>query len=86
MGILLQGSLGTILWTSTTAAIGVCALAVCAGGWLKRKATNFERILAGSAGLLLMYPAAAADVAGLAGFGLMIALHLSIRKDEARSA
>src|SRR4030095_3796078 len=45
MGILLKGSPATILWTSTTAAIGVCALAVCAGGWLKREATTFERIL-----------------------------------------
>src|SRR3989441_6178044 len=34
MGILLQGPIGTILWTSITAAIGVCALAVGAGRWL----------------------------------------------------
>ena len=76
MGILLQGPIGDIAWTSTTAAIGVCALAVGAGGWLRRRTTALERGLAAAAGLLLMFPAAATDVAGLAGFALMIALHL----------
>lgn len=76
-GILLQGSTGTIVWTSVTAAIGVAALAVGAGGWLRREATLAERLLAVSAGLLMMYPAAATDIAGLACFALMIALHFS---------
>ena len=75
MGILLQGPIGTILWTSITAAIGVCALAVGAGGWLRRQATLLERLLAVAAGLLLMYPAARTDLAGLAGLALVLALH-----------
>jgi TRAP-type uncharacterized transport system fused permease subunit len=75
MGILLQGPTGTILWTSITAAIGVCALAVGAGGWLRRQATLPERLLAVVAGLLLMYPATTSDFAGLAGFALVIAFH-----------
>ena len=70
MGILLQGPIGTILWTSITAAIGVCALAVGAGGWLRRQATLPERLLAVAAGLLLMYPATTSDFAGLACFAL----------------
>jgi TRAP transporter 4TM/12TM fusion protein len=75
MGILLQGPAGTILWTSLTAAIGVCALAVSAGGWLRRQTNVFERLLAAAAGVLLMYPAATTDFAGLACFGLTIAFH-----------
>jgi TRAP-type uncharacterized transport system fused permease subunit len=76
MGILLQGSLGAIVWTSTTAAVGVCALAVGAAGWLLRPTTRLERILAIAAGLLLMYPAGMTDAAGLALFAAMILLHV----------
>ena len=90
MGILLQGPIGQIAWTSMTAAIGVCALAVGAGGWLRRQATLLERLLAVAAGLLMMYPATTTDFAGLAGFALMIALHFwrtrgSALEPEARS-
>jgi TRAP transporter 4TM/12TM fusion protein len=76
VGILLQGPTGTVLWTSMTAALGVCALAMGAGGWLRRQATTLERVLAATAGLLLMYPAATTDVAGVACLGLACALHL----------
>jgi TRAP-type uncharacterized transport system fused permease subunit len=75
MGILLQGPVGAILWTSITAAFGVCALAVGAGGWLRRQASLPERLIAVAAGLLLMYPATTTDFAGLACFALVIALH-----------
>ena len=76
LGILLQASPATILWTSTSAAIGVCALAVGAGGWILRKATMLERVLAAGGGVLMMYPATSTDVAGLACFALSIAMHL----------
>ena len=75
MGILLQGPIDEIAWTVTTAAVGVCALAIGAGGWLLRETTVFERLLAATAGLLLMYPAVAVDAAGLTCFALMVALH-----------
>lgn len=81
MGILLQGPIGAILWTSTTAAIGVCALAIGAGGWLRHHATLFERLLAVAAGLLLMYPAALSDLAGTGVFAVMSALHLWRTRD-----
>jgi TRAP transporter 4TM/12TM fusion protein len=74
-GILLQGAPGAILWTSFTAAIGVCALAVAAGGWLRRETTLAERVLAAAAGLLMMYPATVTDFAGLGCVGVMTALH-----------
>jgi TRAP-type uncharacterized transport system fused permease subunit len=76
MGILLQGSLIMILWTSATAAVGVCALAVGAAGWFLTRTTGLERILAIAAGLLLMYPAGITDLAGLGLFAAMVALHL----------
>ena len=75
MGILLQGPIGQILWTSLTAAIGVGALAIGAGGWLRRRATFLERLLASAAGLLMMYPATTTDFIGLGGFAVVIALH-----------
>jgi TRAP-type uncharacterized transport system fused permease subunit len=74
-GILLQGSTSAILWTSATAALGVCGLAIGAGGWLRGRATPVERSIATAAGLLLMYPAAGTDAAGLAGVALVIVLH-----------
>ena len=80
LGILLQAPVATILWTSMTAAIGVAALAVAAGGWIRREANVLERGLAALGGLLLMYPATVSDVAGLGAFALSIALHLLRRK------
>jgi TRAP transporter 4TM/12TM fusion protein len=75
LGILLQGPIGEMLWTSLTAAIGVCALAFGAGGWLRRQASPLERLLAVAAGLLMMYPATTTDFAGLGCFAAAIGLH-----------
>jgi TRAP-type uncharacterized transport system fused permease subunit len=72
MGILLQGSPAMIAWTSTTAAVGVAALAVGAAGWLRGRATPAERALAVISGLLLMYPSTVTDVAGLTGAGVLL--------------
>jgi TRAP transporter 4TM/12TM fusion protein len=75
MGLLLQAPPRTILLTSLTAAVGVGSVALGAGGWLRQRATALERLIAVSAGLLLLYPGAAADIAGLAGVTLAGALH-----------
>jgi TRAP transporter 4TM/12TM fusion protein len=76
MGVLLEGALSSIVWTSLTAAAGVAALALGAGGWIRRRATAAERVLAVSGGLLLMLPYTAADGAGAV---LLIAAALSQR-------
>jgi len=76
MGLLLRAPLQTVLWSSLTAALGVAALAFGAGGWLKQKANVLERVLAISAGFLLIYPKAVFDAAGIAVFGLSVVLHL----------
>ena len=75
MGVLLQAPPATVAVTSLSAALGVAALAVGAGGWLRQRATAAERLAAIVAGLLLMYPAFAADLAGVALFGAVGAAH-----------
>jgi TRAP-type uncharacterized transport system fused permease subunit len=77
MGLLLRAPIAEVLRASFSAALGVGALAMCCGGWLRRAATPAERAAAGVAGLLLVYPGAAADVSGLVLFVLAAALHLA---------
>jgi TRAP transporter 4TM/12TM fusion protein len=76
LGLLLKGSVGTIVWSSLTAALGVGALAFGAGGWLKHRASLPERVLAVVAGLLLIYPNRFSDIAGVVTLGLAVALNL----------
>jgi len=76
MGLLMKAPLGTILWTSLTAALGVAAMAFGAGGWLRQKANVLERSLAIVAGLLLIYPGSAVDLVGFILLALASALHL----------
>ena len=66
-----------VVRASFSAALGVGALAVGLGGWLRRAATPAERTGAGVAGLLLVYPSAAADIAGLIIFLLVSVLHVA---------
>jgi TRAP transporter 4TM/12TM fusion protein len=76
MGVLLQAPMRSILSTSLTAGVGVAALAFGAGGWLTHRASVFERVLAISGALLLMYPSVATDIAGLVAFAAAIGIHL----------
>jgi len=77
MGLLLRAPISDVLRASLSAALGVGALAVCFGGWLRRAATPAERAATGVAGLLLVYPSAACEVSGLVLFALAAALHLA---------
>ena len=81
MGLLMKAPLATILWTSLTAASGVAALAFGAGGWLKRRATVLERVLA-VGGLLLIYPRPIFDVAGIGLLVLAVVMHVGDRKTK----
>ena len=76
LGVLLQAPLADIVRTITTAAIGILALAMGLGGWLRQTATMVERTLAVAGGLLLFYATTITDVAGAALFVAAIALHL----------
>ena len=62
---------------------GVCALAI-GRRMAPHHATPVERVLGVAAGLLLMYPARTTDVAGLASFALLIALHVWRTQDKSR--
>jgi TRAP transporter 4TM/12TM fusion protein len=79
MGLLLRGPADVVVRVTLTAALGVGALAVCLGGWLRRAANPGERAAAGVAGLLLVHPSAASDAAGLTLFALVAALHWRAR-------
>ena len=56
LGVLLQARASAVAVTSLTAAIGVVALALAAGGWITERANAGERASAALAGLLLLYP------------------------------
>jgi TRAP transporter 4TM/12TM fusion protein len=76
MGVLLQSSVTDVVTTSATAAFGVGALAIGAGGWLKTRANIAERLASTCAGLLLLYPSARLDVVGFAILAVVVVAHV----------
>ena len=58
-----------------TAAIGVVALALAAGGWITGRANAGERASAALAGLLLLYPGSRIDLLGIGVLAVTIAVH-----------
>ena len=83
VGVLLQGPVTDVIRTVGTAAIGVSALAMGLGGWLRRAATMPERALAVGGGLLLFYATTMTDIMGLALFAVAIGLHLVRTREPA---
>lgn len=77
VGLLLKtppsGSWVETIWIAVTACVGIAALAAGAQNWLMRKLSLPERLTLIGSGLLLIYPAPAADLIGLAGCGIVIA-------------
>jgi TRAP transporter 4TM/12TM fusion protein len=86
MGLLLQAPLSEVLTSTITAVVGILALGVGLGGWLRTTANTVERILATAAGLLLFYAGTVSDAAGLVVFGIAIALHLGRSKAQMAAA
>ena len=76
LGVLLQAPWDDVLRTVGTAVIGVSALAMGLGGWLIRRASSIERVLATTGGLLLFFAATVTDLIGLGLFGGAVAHHL----------
>lgn len=76
MGMLLRGSFVDVAWTSVTAGMGVVALAMGFGGWIRRAASAPERMLAIIGGALLFYPTAMADAVGIAFTFLAVTFHV----------
>ncbi len=77
MGLLMQGTVGTILMATGTAALAILALAAGLGGWIIGPASLPERLLAIAGSLLLFYAGVTSDVAGLALFALAIILNVA---------
>ena len=80
MGVLLQAPLVDTVTTVSTAVVGILALAMGFGGWLRREASMVERTIAVGGGLLLFYATTLTDVAGAVLFVAAIAMHLSRTK------
>jgi len=76
MGVLLRAPVSDVLVVTTTAALGVLALAIAFGGWIRGPARPAERALALAAGLLLFLGGGSADLVGLLLLAAGIALHL----------
>jgi len=78
VGLLLKmppdGSWAHVAWIALTACIGIAALAAGTQKWLLRACSQVERWALIACGLLLVYPAPAADAIGLAGVGTILAL------------
>jgi TRAP transporter 4TM/12TM fusion protein len=81
VGLLLKGHWIDIAHVTVTAALGIAALACGVQGWMLTRAGRFERALFIAAGLLLVYPTPAADVAGIVL--VLVAVALQWRKRRA---
>jgi TRAP-type uncharacterized transport system fused permease subunit len=75
LGVLLQASAPVVAVTSLTAAIGVVALALAAGGWITGRANAGERAGAALAGLLLLYPGGRIDLLGIGVLAVTVVVH-----------
>ena len=75
LGVLLQASAPVVAVTSLTAAIGVVALALAAGGWITGRANAGERASAALAGLLLLYPGGRIDLLGIGVLAVTVVVH-----------
>jgi TRAP-type uncharacterized transport system fused permease subunit len=69
-----------ILESFITAVIGVIALAGGLQGWFIMRDNLFERFVLVVSGVALAYPSLEADIVGIVGFALVIALQLFRKK------
>ncbi|HEY8356354.1 MAG TPA: TRAP transporter large permease subunit, partial [Ramlibacter sp.] len=89
LGLLLMGStkaLATANWWSIaevtiTCAIGIAALAAGFQGWALRRTNVVERVLLIVAGVALAYPSLIADLIGLGGVVLALAMQFMRRRE-----
>ena len=74
VGLLLKGPPLDVVRVTVTAFVGIAALACGVQGWMFRRTTVLERVLLIAAGLLLVYPGAVADAAGIVLFAAVLVL------------
>jgi TRAP transporter 4TM/12TM fusion protein len=85
VGILLQGPVKDVIWTTVTAFIGIAALAGGVENWFLKKTTFYERLMLIVAGLALVYPKPLYDIIGFGLMALVIVLQ-KLRKDEIQAS
>ena len=66
-----DGSYLHVAWIALTACVGIAALAAGTQKWLTRACSQWERWVLIVSGLLLVYPAPAADLIGIGGVALV---------------
>jgi TRAP-type uncharacterized transport system fused permease subunit len=84
VGLLLKGSAANVIEVAATAAIGVAALACGVQGWMFQRTSWLERSMLIAAGVLLMHPARASDVAGITLVVAATAIQWSKRRRAAQ--
>ena len=72
IGLLLEGTLGNIIWTLVTALIGVAGIAGGASTWFLRRTALWERVALVVGGLLLVYSNIMFDVIGIVLVGIVV--------------
>ena len=81
-GLLLQGSVGTVLLAFGASAVAVLALAIATGGWLRGPVGVPARVLAGIGALLLLYLEPLVIVIGLGVVALAILAALTLPRPD----
>jgi TRAP transporter 4TM/12TM fusion protein len=76
LGLLLHAPAASVVWATVTALMGVTAVAVAAGGWIRRAASPVERGLAALAAVLLFVPQVEATALGLLVLAATVIVHL----------
>ncbi|MCI0509619.1 TRAP transporter 4TM/12TM fusion protein [Chromohalobacter marismortui] len=64
--LMIDATLGNILWVVVTGVVGVLLLAVAVEGYLRRPLNPFWRLLAATGALTLIYPGLISDIVGAA--------------------
>jgi TRAP transporter 4TM/12TM fusion protein len=76
MGLLFQGDISNIIWTTVTACAAVAAMAGAFGGWILGAANLSERVVIGAGGLALFYADPWFDAAGFALAAMAVGAHV----------
>lgn len=84
--LLMDGSPMTILWVSTTCAIGIWVLAGARMGWFLTSALPIERLAGAAFAFCLIIPTTLTDIIGLAGVALLLAFSFKRRQSALQVA
>ncbi len=84
--LMIDTTIGSLLWITLTALIGMFAISAALEGWVVGKVQWPFRILFGAAGLLCIVPENVSDIAGLGLVIVMVGLNILLAKKNAKKA